>query len=144
MFFWRISNYGDISGAGAAKYPGRWNTKGLEIVYAAETPALAMLEILIQNSRATLPDTYKLLKIEAPDQMELPDIEGLKNDWQLDEHYTKIVGSRWLTEQTSTLLRVPSVIMPDSFNVLINPHHSDFNKVRIAGVTLNALDPRLK
>lgn len=144
MNLWRISNYQDVSGIGAAKFPGRWNDKGVEVVYTAESPALAMLEILVQNGRATLPDTYSLLEISCELEASHLNVPLLKVKWYQDQKYTKKLGSDWLIEKGSLLMRVPSVIMPHSFNVLVNPNHRDIDSVKIVSATVATFDPRLR
>lgn len=144
MKLWRISNYADLSGIGGIKFAARWNSKGKPIIYATENPALAMLEILVHIDRLLLPDTYTLLEIQAGNHVKIEDIHDLKSNWYADENYTRSIGDKWLTVQTSAMLRVPSAVMPNSFNVLINPTHKDIERIKIIGIKKHALDFRLK
>lgn len=144
MILWRISNYADLSGIGGLKFPARWHSKGKPIVYAAENPALAMLEILVNSQRANLPDSYTLMTIEAPNSAQIENIFKLKLDWQFDENYTRDLGDKWLAGLTTPLLRVPSAVMPSSFNYLVNPSHKDAAQIKIVKHETHALDSRLR
>lgn len=144
MFLWRISNYADLSGVGGIRFSARWHSKGRPIVYTAEHPALAMLEILVNNQRANLPNTYRLLKIEAALTHLTDEVSKLKFGWQGDENYTRALGDKWLQEQASPLLRVPSAIMPHAFNYLINPEHQLSSEIKISKIEDHPFDIRLK
>jgi RES domain-containing protein len=144
MVLWRISNFTDLSGVGGLKYPARWHSKGKPIVYTAEHPALAMLEILVNSQRSNLPDTYTLLEIEAPNTAQIENISKLKSGWQFDENYTRALGDKWLADVMTPILRVPSTVMPRTFNYLINPSHKDSAQIEIINQDIHALDPRLR
>jgi RES domain-containing protein len=144
MSLWRISNYADLSGLGGLKYPARWHNKGRPIVYTAEHPALAMLEILVHTDRSTLPDSYRLLEIEIGRGATMAEAFGLKTDWKTDEAHTREIGDKWLADQKSVLMKVPSAIVPNSFNILINPAHPDMDRIKIIRSDFHALDDRLK
>jgi RES domain-containing protein len=144
MIIWRISNYADISGVGGIKFAARWHNKGAAIVYTTEHPALAMLEILVHSNRSNLPDSYKLLEIFVPDQLEIEPPQVLKSRWQNDEAYTRALGDKWLQDKLSPIMQVPSVIMPNSFNYLINPEHPQSKHIKIYGTGIHLFDSRLK
>lgn len=144
MVVWRISNYPDISGIGGLKFSARWHNKGAPIVYTAEHPALALLEVLVNSKRSDLPDGYKLLEILIPNHLKAGPMPFLKDGWQKDENYTRSVGDKWLRDQLAPIMRVPSVIMPNSFNYLINPEHPLFIEIKISKAENHTLDLRLK
>ncbi len=139
---WRISNYADLSGLGGTLVGGRWHTKGRPIVYCALTPAGALLEHLVHLDIDDLPATYTLLRIEisAPALIEKAAPEG---EWRADVAATRAIGDRWLAAGASLALRVPSVVMPQACNLLINPAHPDIARARIAAVEAVPYDPRL-
>lgn len=144
MILWRISNYADLSGVGGVRFSARWHSKGRPIVYTAEHPALALLEILVNNQRANLPNTYQLLRIEAASTRLVDEVSKLKFGWQGDENYTRALGDKWLEDGTSPLMRVPSAIMPHAFNYLINPEHQKSSEIQISKIEDHPFDIRLK
>ena len=147
MFLWRISNHPSLSGDGALRTPGRWHTRGRRVVYCARNPAAALLEILVhfELDIQDLPLRYRLLKIEAPDDVpiERVSIDELPADWREKTEATRRIGDGWLTRSSSALLSVPSAIVPEPFNVLLNPAHQDATRVVIVETGEHAIDPRL-
>jgi RES domain-containing protein len=142
MHLWRISNYADLKGLGGLRFSARWHTRGHAIIYTAEHPAGALSEMLVHMNRAVFPDTFQLLKIKIPDDVPLPSAKLSKSGWQTDSALSRRVGDSWLKRRKSLLLRVPSVIVPETFNVLINPAHPDMSNVRIVSAQSIPLDPR--
>jgi RES domain-containing protein len=137
MRIWSISNCADLSGIGGALAPGRWHSKGRPILYAAEHPALALLEVLVHFDRSELPDRYQLLGIDVTDDTPWTALtqSALPANWTQDELATRSIGDRWLSEGESLLLRAPSALVPHAWNVLVNPAHSD-----MASVTIGSID----
>lgn len=147
MFLWRISNHLFLAGDGALRTPGRWHTRGRRVVYCAQNPAAALLEILVhfEIDIQDLPLRYRLLKIEAPDDVhvERVSVDQLPGDWPERTEMTRALGDGWLTRGSSALLSVPSAIVPETFNVLLNPAHQDAKRVVIVETGEHAIDPRL-
>ena len=145
MRLWRISNYAELSGTGGLYTSARWHSKGRPVVYCADHPAGALLEILVHVTLENLPDRYQLLTIEADNGIspEAIDIAGLKEGWSGDTASTRALGDGWLARADSLLLRVPSAIVPDAFNVLINPRHVEASGMRIVRSEKVPLDQRL-
>lgn len=135
MFLWRISNYASLEGAGGLLAPARWHNAGNPIVYLAESPSGALTEILVhldlQTSR--FPTAYKLLKVESPDDLPLHSVaeKELPADWRRDAAVTRNVGDEWLLARSTALLRVPSAIAPETWNVLLNPRHPGTPRMKI-------------
>src|ERR1700752_5337044 len=130
MLLWRISNHTTFDGRGGLSAFGRWHTEGRPIVYLAETPAGSLVEALVhlELSRTSLPKFYKLLKAEAPGDLSIKTIDGsrlLHGNWIEDQIAPRTVGDEWLASGSSALLRVPSAIVPETFNTLLNPEHPD-------------------
>ncbi len=119
---WGISKFETLDGAGGLAVSGRWHTAGRPVVYCAEHPALAMLEVLVHLEVGAVPRALHWLRIAAPDRAET--YAGPGQDLS-DARATRAFGDRWLQEARSCLLRVPSAIAPESFNVLLNPAHPD-------------------
>ena len=147
MFLWRISNHLSLAGEGALHTPGRWHSRGRRVVYCAQSPAAALLEILVhfEIDIQDLPARYRLLKIEAPDDVHLESVsvKGLPMDWPARTEVTRRLGDGWLTKGSAALLTVPSAIVPETFNVLLNPAHQDTKRIVIIQADEHAIDPRL-
>jgi RES domain-containing protein len=143
MILWRISNYASLDGIGAKLNPGRWNSFGHAVVYCADHPASALLEILVHVDVSLLPDSFQLLQISAPDDVLLA-TGRLPSSWTADETTTKAIGDEWLKSRSSLLLKIPSAILPDVFNILINPLHQDAGSCLVESVQHVPLDARLK
>ena len=138
----------DMSGAGAAKVGGRWNSPGKAMVYTASSAALAYLESLAHLGREA-PRNRFLIRVEVPKaiwkkaarvtEKELPKI------WRADPVGMSSMqfGDKWLDAGQAALLCIPSVIVPEDINVLINPEHPDaeFAQAHIARQLL--FDPRV-
>lgn len=147
MFLWRISNHYSLAGDGALRTPGRWHSRGRRIVYCAQNPAAALLEILVhfEIDIQDLPVRYRLLKIHVPDDVpvERVSVDQLPSDWPEKTEATRALGDAWLATDSSALLIVPSAIVPDTFNVLLNPAHNDAKRIVIVETGEHAIDPRL-
>jgi RES domain-containing protein len=143
MRIWRVSNFADLSGQGGLLYPGRWHTAGWPIVYCAESPPGALLEFLVHVSRANLPSSFQLLAIELPDDVLLGDIEqNLPMNWRLHPDTSQGIGDAWMSAGRQLALRVPSAILPHTYNILVNPIHREIDKVRIVSTERVPLDSR--
>ncbi|MHB8270717.1 RES family NAD+ phosphorylase [Bradyrhizobium sp.] len=105
----------------------RWHTRGRRIVYLADHPANALLEMLVHVDRDLLPTTYRLLRVIVPERtaVEAVGADTLTADWQNQPATTRDIGDQWLDRSSSALLQVPSVIVPRARNFLLNPAHTD-------------------
>ena len=142
MRLWRVSNYADLSGVGGTLASGRWHSRGRPVLYAAEHPAGAILEMLAHMDRGEIPATYQLLGIDAPD-VSPSEAPALPEDWRTQPRITRAIGDRWLADGANLLLRIPSALAPHSSNYLINPRHADVVNLRLALVEPLDLDQRL-
>ena len=146
MFLWRISNHRTLDGRSGLETSARWHTWGRPIVYLAEGVAGALLEVLVhlELSPVRLPKAYRLVKVEAPDEVSAQTISArdLVEDWVKDETATRTVGDEWLASKRTALLRVPSAIVPETFNTLLNSEHSEA-RLRILSHREYAWDSRL-
>jgi RES domain-containing protein len=145
MVLWRISRHRDPSGIGGLKAAGRWHYAGRPIVYLAETPASALLEVCVHTSANDVPPEFTLLKIEGPD-LDVPSIsiDTLPNDWPTKLEVTRDLGTSWLNRNETVILRVPSAIVPQTINSLFNPAHPDAGQFRILEAIAYPFDARLK
>lgn len=147
MIVYRIANEPykeDISGNGAAINGSRWNSKNIRMLYAGEYISLSILESLVHLRHIDIPQKQYLLSIQIP-EIELQDIllSKLKNNWQQHVSYTQWIGDQFVSAGKQLILKVPSAIVPQEHNFLINPLHKDFKKVKIVGSELLELDKRL-
>ena len=148
MLVYRLSKskYKDIlSGKGASIKGGRWNSPGIEIIYTSTSPALAMSEVAVHVTFEMMPKSYWLLEIELPDKTNIKSIEELPKDWNAFPHIvaTQDIGDRFIFENEFLACKVPSAVVQKEWNILINPHHTDFKEVRIVGAEPFQLDRRL-
>ena len=147
MILWRISNYADLLGIGGLYAPARWHTAGQPVVYLAENPSSALLEVFVhlETDEDHRPDSYQLLKIETEDGLafETVALASLSLEWMANELETQSRGDEWLSGKRTPLLRVPSAITPETWNWVLNPRHPDAGKIRIIQVETHLYDARL-
>lgn len=147
MILWRISNYADLLGTGGMVASARWHTAGQPVVYLAESPSSALLEILVhlEVDEEHRPYNYQLLKVEVDDRVSREEIglSDLPPGWDMDELITQSIGDKWLVESASALLRAPSAITPETWNWVLNPRHSEGNNVTIVAKGKYPYDRRL-
>ncbi|MEZ4425866.1 MAG: RES family NAD+ phosphorylase [Gemmatimonadota bacterium] len=148
--FWRITKerYADTAfdGEGARRFGGRWNSPGAAVVYASESRALALLEVLAGVGDAGLLGSYVLIPAEVGDRfLESVDPTDLDPAWarQPPGPASQAVGDAWLRAATSAALKVPSVLVPGEFNVVLNPAHADFGSIAVGEPIALAVDARL-
>ena len=147
MILYRFANkkYShDISGEGSRLFGGRWNSKGIPALYTSLTISLALLELLIHSTSYDEIVTNQLMIIDANlDEATDITLKQLKVNWQHDEDYCKFIGDNFLQSSSSLLFKVPSVVIPEEHNIVINPKHKDFSKVKIKSVRSFEFDVRL-
>jgi RES domain-containing protein len=145
MILWRISRHRDLSGIGGLRAAGRWHHASHAIVYVTETPASALLEVCVHTSANDVPPEFTLLKVEGLNVETLfIEIDTLPKNWQTQLEVTRDLGTTWLERNESVLLRVPSVIVPETANFLFNPSHKLATTFRITDVFPDPFDLRLK
>lgn len=120
----------------ASGYAARWNSTGLFVIYAAENCSLACLENLVHRNGFGNDANYSLLTISFPNSVEAFEIHANElpigwNDVTENGHLIcRTIGDNWIRNQNSAILFVPSAIIPNERNVLINPNHPDFKKIK--------------
>jgi RES domain-containing protein len=143
---WRISNYASLDGEGGQRCSARWHTAGRRIVCFAESPAGALVEALVhlELDEQDWPRTYRLFQAEYPQKLRMETLEpGPAKGWQRKAELTRRLGDEWLRSERSALARVPSAILPDTRNVLLNPEHEDARQVRVVRTMRAEYVPRL-
>jgi len=133
-----------FDGEGARLYGGRWNSQGGSVVYTSDSLALCCLEIFVNLPLYDLLKDFVYIKLSFDEKL-VQDVD-LHESWN-DRPVSKIsqgIGDVWLQEQGSAVLMVPSVIIPEGNNYLINFNHQDSNQIKIGDPISLAFDSRLK
>jgi RES domain-containing protein len=136
----------DLSGTGARMTGGRWNDKGTPLVYCATNIALATLETVHYLRNGALPFNRYLVRIDIPDAVwgARQVLDPLPGGWDAIPagSSARTAGDAWIASGASALLLVPSVIVPDEYNVLINPRHVDAAAIVATTLKRWIYDPR--
>jgi RES domain-containing protein len=150
MKAWRLSRFDSqqrtFDGEGARLFPGRWNPAGVPVVYANEHLSLAVLEILVHARVDQVRIAFHAFQITIPDALvEVVPDERLPRGWDgaAIERSTREFGETWARERRSVALSVPSVIVRQERNVVLNPVHPDFGQLEIARPARFRFDERL-
>jgi RES domain-containing protein len=143
LTLWRISTYESLDGAGAFRVGGRWNTPGHAVVYLADSPAAAMLETLVHLTRDdnALPDSFRLMRVEFSVAPSIATLDTSAGPAPL--RTTQKAGDTWLEGGESAIARVTSVVVPLTWNYLLNPHHADAANATVVEISKHLYDPRL-
>jgi len=136
-----------FEGEGARTYGGRWNHPGVAVVYASATLALAILELLVHVDAATIPEDLVTFAIDVPERLTMTRVAeaDLPAGWCYypSPEATRDVGTRWVREGKTAVLVVPSAVVPQENNYLLNPAHPEFSRLRIGKPQAFRFDPRL-
>ncbi|HEX2163360.1 MAG TPA: RES domain-containing protein [Thermoanaerobaculia bacterium] len=148
---WRItkSRLADraYDGEGARRIGGRWNSKGVAMVYASASASLALLEVLVHVEDESLLPAYTLISAELDeDLIHRLDEAALPPDWRSSPAPPELreIGDAWAASRRSVVLAVPSVVVPWETNLLLNPSHPRFAELRIDAPRRFELDQRLR
>lgn len=131
MLIYRIARKKYANDLYASGYGARWNKLDQFVIYAASSRSLAALEVLVNTSKAMLLQDYHIMEIEVEitsKQIQKVDIAKLPNEWQSIANYQNLknIGSKWYQENKKLVLSVPSAIIPQERNFVINTRHKDF------------------
>ncbi|HXT12304.1 MAG TPA: RES family NAD+ phosphorylase [Candidatus Angelobacter sp.] len=147
---WRIvpSEFADTAfdGEGARLYGGRWNSKGVSMVYASLHLSLAALEIRVHIEATSKRKNYSCIAFHFDKTiMRVLTARDLPKNWQHEPSIpsAKRIGDSWVESKASVILGVPSVVVPEELNLLINPKHPDFKKIQMDKPTSFVFDDRL-
>jgi len=148
MRVWRLTRAthatDPLSGRGAALAGGRWNSPGTRVAYTATSRALAALEMLVHVTRDSVPPDMVFVPVDVPDRL-IREAARLPDDWANLPYGpdARRFGDAWIDEHRSLGLLVPSVVVPTECNLLLNPGHRAFGRVRSGPVERFAFDRRL-
>ncbi len=151
MFVYRLGKTAyihDLSGKGAETYGGRWNSKGTALIYASGSRSLCAFEILVHiGATDDLPEDLSVIEIEIPDDIQIHymDAAALPKGWNapIGIYETQLIGNNFVSTHKTAVLAVPSAIIPQEYNFLLNPRHSDFHKIKITATETFGFDQRL-
>ena len=138
---------GNLSGIGAVLRGARWNSVGVELIYTASNRSLAMAEVAVHFTLATLPPDFRMVTIDIPDDIRMLKLESsdLPTNWNTFPHLcsTQAIGDKFVRDGAYCLLRLPSAVTQGDFNVLINSYHPDFQRIRIVDTEPFPFDKRI-
>lgn len=151
MLVWRIcrKHFADaaLDGSGGLHASGRWHHRGVPVVYAAGSAALAALEVLVHVDPAQAPSDLVLLGVEVSDRLDIEVVnrDSLPAGWQTTPAPTELqdLGTAWLRRRRTAVLQVPSVLVPVGDNFLINPRHRGARRLRVVVRQAFSFDARL-
>lgn len=133
-------------GKGAAKSGNRWNSKGTEIIYTAESRALAMAEVAVHLTLATLPSDFVMIEIDIPSNIKIKEVnlKDLTVRWTRHPPIkeTQKIGDNFIDANTTFVLKVPSAVVKGDYNYLINLHHPHFKNISIKEITAFPFDQK--
>jgi len=136
-----------FTGTGSRHYGGRWNYKGMGVVYVSDSLALAALEIIVHAVSYQALRDYVSIKVIFPKALvvDVNDIARLPKDWRADPPPIKLkeTGKKWYFDQISAVLKVPSAIIQTECNYVLNPGHQGFKKVAFKQAMPFNFDQRL-
>lgn len=132
-----------FDGEGAWLFGGRWNSRGTRVVYASATRSLAALETLV-HLNPPMRVRFVARSIEFDDHL-VEVATGLPADWKEEPPpaSTKRIGDRWALEARTAVFEMPSALIPEESNYLLNPAHPDFKRIVLGAPELFSFDPRL-
>lgn len=137
----------ELSGKGAERSGGRWNSKGTPLIYTSESRALCTTEIAVHTPLGNIPADYMLVAIFIPDDITVKKLalSDLPSDWRTFPHTrsTHQIGDNFVQLNKFLGMKVPSVVVQGDFNFVINPGHKDFNRISIQSVEPFSFNDRL-
>jgi len=136
-----------LSGKGAALKGARWNSIGLELLYTASNRSLAMAEVAVHFTLATIPGDYRMITIFIPDDISIQklNIADLPTNWNTFPHpsTTQTIGDEFVADNKFCVLQIPSAVTQGDYNLLINPNHQDVKQIKIIAIEKFPFDKRI-
>jgi RES domain-containing protein len=138
---------GDLAGTGARLAGGRWNSKGVPVVYTSGTRSLAVLEVLVHIPAAMVPKDFVIVSILIPDELGIDEVSWKQIKPEIDKQgiqadFSKL-GNAWIKKLSAPVLKVPSVVVKDEYNYIINPLHNTSKDIKITEQKPFSFDARL-
>lgn len=149
MRVWRVCSkrHQRFDGEGARRYGGRWNHPGISVVYTSGSLSLAAVELFIHVDIDIASADLVAIQADVPDSLatETVEVESLPKDWRRypAPEALKDIGTAWAAKASTAILAVPSAVIPEERNYLLNPAHRDFKRIRIHKPIPFRFDPRM-
>lgn len=135
-----------FNGKGAAKFGNRWNSKGTEVIYCAESSALAFAELSVYLNVTMASTEYVMLIIEVQKHVKIKEISKftLPENWSNYPHLknTQIIGDEFVQDNEFAIMKVPSAIVQGNSNYVINPNHKNFKDIEVVETQSFPIDSR--
>lgn len=148
MLIFRIGHINYATKLTASGAAGRWAAAGKKVIYAAESIPLALLENMVRRQGVGFNSDFKIVVIEVPDDITIETIkpQNLKTGWRDFRDYTicQAIGNKWFEAQSNCVLKVPSAVIPESSNYVLNTQHPDFKRIKIIQVSDLVPDERIE
>lgn len=148
MLAYRITHKNYSNELYASGIKGRWNSTGNKVIYCAESIPLAFLENMIRRQGVGFNNDFRIMIIEIPDDLEISvvSVDDLKEGWRDFNDYSicQIEGDKWYNESKTAVLKVPSAVLQECFNYVINTQQQDYTNIKLTGVTNLVPDERIE
>jgi RES domain-containing protein len=148
MLIYRIVHKTYSGSLFASGLQGRWNSAGNKVLYAAESIPLAFLENMVRRQGVGFNDDFQIMFISIPDAVLIEEVSAadLGSTWRNPNDYSACLplGDKWYHDAKSLALKVPSAVMPEAFNYVINTMHPDYKELVLIGTTNLVPDPRIE
>ncbi len=150
MIVYRITHKKWATSLQASGYPARWNSSGIFILYTAENMSLDCLENVVHRKGLGLNASFEVMHISIPNSLKMSElnVKKLPKGWddlsEKGQLLCRKLGDDWVKRRESCVLKVPSVIIPSEFNILINTHHPHFSKIKLKDHHPFTFDNRLR
>ena len=151
MRVWRVCRKAyaadPLGGRGGLFTSGRWHSRGQRVVYTSGSLALAALEILVHTDRALIPPDLVQVELRLPDRLKIRKLEigSLPRNWRNYPSPAALrkLGDNWLTSGSTPVLQVPSAVIGEEVNLILNLAHKDIRLVKVLSKKKFSYDPRL-
>lgn len=148
MLVFRITLVKYASCLMASGRAARWNSNDVKVIYTSGSRALACLENVVHRSKLGLSLNFSVMEIDVPKSIPYTEIylKNLPKNWNSFEqmHVMQNIGDKWINESKTAILKVPSSIVNEEFNYLLNPNHPDFFKIKLLATKPFLFDDRIK
>lgn len=149
MRVWRLCRKGHAAfdGEGARRYGGRWNPPGTAVVYTAATLSLAVLELFVRLEAEDRPDDLVTIAADIPNTLRVHALEvaDLPEGWRSipAPEELRSLGAAWAASLDTAVFAVPSALVPQERNYILNPAHRDFTHIVVGAPESFTFDPRM-
>lgn len=148
MFVYRITLSKYANSLKASGRAARWNPNKTEMIYTASNRSLACLENVVHRGQLGLSQVFSVMTIQIDDNIKKEKIElkDLPEDWKEFHQmpFTQAIGEKWISENKTAIIEIPSSIIEEEVNYLINPKHIDFKFIKLIKTDPFVFDNRIK